>query len=306
MSEAVDRLTNESLIKKKMKPTFLKDFFAVVKIGIVNSNLLTTFTGLWLAIYFNGLVFFDHIDTIIFTVIGSSFIIAGSCAVNNYFDRDIDHLMERTSERPTVTGVYKENNVLALAIGLLIIGFLVLSFTTITATLIGLVGTVTYVFLYTMWTKRKYTLNTVVGSISGATPPLIGWAAIDSDLHVVAWVLFFILFIWQIPHFLALAMKRVEEYRRAGVPMLPVVYGFDMTKRQILIWILFLLPFPFLMYGLGYGFIILATILNVGWLVLGIRGFRSQDATKWSVKMFVYSLNYLTILFVSMVLFTLF
>ncbi|MEH7279907.1 protoheme IX farnesyltransferase, partial [Bacillus toyonensis] len=161
--------------------------------------------------------------------------------------------------------------------------------------------------LYTLWTKRKYTLNTVVGSISGAVPPLIGWAAIDPSLgHPIAWMLFLIMFIWQIPHFLALAMKRVDEYRNAGIPMLPVVHGFEITKRQIMIWTVCLLPLPFYMSGLGITFMVLATLLNIGWIVLGFYGFRKKDDIKWSVQMFVYSLNYLTILFVSMIVVTFF
>lgn len=114
------------------------------------------------------------------------------------------------------------------------------------------------------------------------------------------------MFIWQIPHFLALAMKRVDEYRNAGIPMLPVVHGFEITKRQIMIWTVCLLPLPFYMSGLGITFMVIATLLNIGWIALGFYGFRKKDDIKWSVQMFVYSLNYLTILFVSMIVVTFF
>jgi heme o synthase len=214
-------------------------------------------------------------------------------------------LMERTKERPTVTG--KMNPLQALWIGLflLIIGFVCMLMTTVTATMISLVGVITYVLLYTMWSKRLYTLNTIIGSISGAVPPLIGWAAIDANLNVIAWVLFLIMFIWQPPHFLALAMRRTKEYRAANIPMLPVVHGFEVTKRQIMVWIICLLPLPFYLYELGIGFLVLATALNIGWIAIGVKGFRNKDIEmKWATKMFVYSINYLTILFVSMVLFT--
>jgi protoheme IX farnesyltransferase len=156
-----------------------------------------------------------------------------------------------------------------------------------------------------MWSKRLYTINTVIGSVSGAVPPLIGWAAVDANLSVMAWVLFLIMFIWQPPHFLALAMRRAEEYRAANIPMLPVVHGFEVTKRQIMIWIACLLPLPLYLYELGTGFLILATALNIGWIIMGVKGFKNKDLEmKWATKMFVYSINYLTILFVSMVLFT--
>ncbi|MGX1194093.1 heme o synthase [Metabacillus sp. SLBN-84] len=284
--------------------TVLKDFLSLIKMGIVNSNLITAFTGIWLALYFNGLSFLGNIDTVLYALSGSALVIAGSCAINNFYDRDIDHIMERTKTRPTVTG--RMNPVQALWIGVLLLafGFIMLSMTTAAATLIGLIGVITYVFLYTMWTKRHYTLNTVVGSISGAVPPLIGWAAVDADLSVTAWVLFMIMFIWQPPHFLALAMKRVEEYRAAGIPMLPVIHGFAVTKRQMMVWVICLLPLPFYLFQLGAAFIILATVLNLGWLVLALSGIKAKDDLKWAKWMFIYSLNYLTILFVAMVLFT--
>jgi protoheme IX farnesyltransferase len=306
MSEATSQLREQPTVDEMPQTSWLKDIFALTKIGIVNSNALTTFTGFWLAMYFNGFSFVDNLDKMVFTMLGSSLIIAGSCSLNNYIDRDIDHLMERTKNRPTVTGKVKGNFVLLLGIFLLLIGFALLLLTTPMAAFIGFIGAFTYVVLYSLWTKRAYTLNTVVGSISGAVPPLIGWAAIDPELHFIAWMMFLIIFIWQIPHFLALAMKRVEEYRKAGIPMLPVVHGFEMTKRQIIIWVACLLPLPFYLHSLGTVFVVLATALNIGWLVLGLAGFRTKDDIKWSVRMFVYSLNYLTIMFVAMIVVTLF
>ncbi len=199
----------------------LKDFFALIKIGIVNSNLITTFTGIWLALHFSNQHFLDHLDIILFTLLGSSLIIAGSCSINNYYDRDIDHLMQRTKNRPTVTGKVNPHLVIVLGLALIIVGLLFLLLTTVSAAVIGLVGVVSYVGLYTMWSKRLYVSNTIVGSISGAVPPLIGWAAVDANLDIVAWLLFFIMFAWQPPHFYALAMRRAEEYRAAGIPMLP-------------------------------------------------------------------------------------
>jgi protoheme IX farnesyltransferase len=288
------------------KTSLKKDLFALMKMGIVNSNALTTFTGFWLALHFNGLSLGNQWDTMIYIMLGSSLIIAGSCSLNNYIDRDIDHLMERTKHRPTVTGKFTGNFALAVGTILLLLGFALLLLTTPMAAFIGFIGAFTYVVLYSLWTKRAYTLNTVIGSVSGAVPPLIGWAAVDANLHFVAWMLFLLMFIWQIPHFLALAMKRVEEYRNAGIPMLPVVHGFEMTKRQIVIWVACLLPLPFYMHSLGVTFMVIATLLNIGWLALGIYGFRVKDDIKWSVQMFVYSLNYLTILFIAMIVVVMF
>lgn len=250
--------------------------------------------------------FLGNLNTVLLTLIGSSLIIAGSCAVNNYYDRDIDHLMERTKVRPTVTGKIQPNQALWSGILLIALGLIMLLMTTVMAAVIGFIGVFTYVVLYTMWTKRRYTINTVVGSVSGAVPPLIGWTAVEGHIGVVAWVLFMILFIWQIPHFLALAIKKTEDYRAANIPMLPVVHGFEVTKRQIIVWVACLLPLPFFLGSLGLPIVILGTLLNVGWLVLGLMGFRMKNIMKWATLMFVYSLNYMTIYFVAMVVFTLF
>jgi len=285
--------------------TVLKDFLALIKVGIVNSNAMTTFTGLWLALHFSGAHFLDNIDLILVTLIGSSLIVAGSCSLNNYIDRDIDHLMERTKGRPTVTGRVQPGKVALMSFLLIGAGTAFLLTTTLTAAVIGIIGVFSYVVLYTMWSKRQYVSNTIVGSISGAVPPLIGWAAVDANLDVMAWMLFAIVFVWQPPHFYALAMRRVEEYRAAGIPMLPVVKGFKATKRSIFLWVAALLPLPFFLPSLGISFIILATVLNIGWLALGIYGLKLKDDIKWAKMMFIYSLQYLTVMFVAMVIVTL-
>ncbi|AOC90904.1 heme o synthase [Bacillus sp. L381] len=304
---ANSRILNDTAIDGQIEETTAwKDFLSLIKIGIVNSNLITTFTGMWLALHISGLSFLGNLNTVLLTLIGSSLIIAGSCAINNYYDRDIDHLMERTKVRPTVTGKIQPNQALWSGILLIALGLIMLLMTTVMAAVIGFIGVFTYVVLYTMWTKRRYTINTVVGSVSGAVPPLIGWTAVEGHIGVVAWVLFMILFIWQIPHFLALAIKKTEDYRAANIPMLPVVHGFEVTKRQIIVWVACLLPLPFFLGSLGLPIVILGTLLNVGWLILGLMGFRMKNIMKWATLMFVYSLNYMTIYFVAMVVFTLF
>nr|WP_245629870.1 heme o synthase [Domibacillus robiginosus] len=284
--------------------TAFKDFMALIKIGIVNSNLITVFTGMWLAFILNDIRFLANLDTIALTLIGSALIIAGSASLNNYIDRDIDPLMERTKTRPTVTGKISYPKVLTIGLALVIAGSALLFMTTFTAGVIGVIGIISYVVIYTMWSKRRHVSNTIVGSISGAVPPLIGWAAVDPTLDVLAWMLFLIMFIWQPPHFYALAMKRADEYGRAGIPMLPTVKGFAVTKRHMFVWTILLLPLPFFMTELGIAFMILATLLNVGWVALAATGFKTKDDLKWAKYMFIYSLQYLTIIFVAMVIVT--
>ncbi|MGE7621967.1 heme o synthase [Viridibacillus sp. NPDC096237] len=286
--------------------SLVKDFLALIKIGIVNSNLVTTFTGLWLAFQFTNKHFLQELDVMFFTLVGAAFIIAGSGAMNNYIDQDIDPIMKRTKSRPTVTGRFKPSLVLTIALSLLIVGEFLLFMASFAAGVWGLAGIISYVVLYSMWSKRRHVSNTVVGSISGAIPPLIGWAAVEPGLGSGALALFLIMFAWQPPHFYALAMKRTEEYRAANIPMLPVVKGFARTKRSMLVWVLLLFPLPFLLMKLGIGFIILATVLNLGWFTLALTGFKATDDLKWANKMFIYSLNYMTILFVSMIIFSVF
>ncbi|MGY0692261.1 heme o synthase [Virgibacillus sp. FSP13] len=283
---------------------FFADFKALVKTGIVNSNLITTFTGFWLALHFTGASFMENWDVFLLTMAGTAFVIAGGCIMNNWYDVDIDPIMTRTKNRPTVTGTIPLNQVLLMGIAATSVGIILLLFTTIEAAVLGFLGWFTYVVLYTMWSKRRYTLNTVVGSFSGAVPPLIGWAAIDPDFHIAAVVLFLIMFIWQTPHFLALAMKKCKEYKAAGIPMLPVVHGFEFTKRQMVVYTACLLPLPFYLSSLGPTFLVISTLLNVGWLALGICGFFMKNDLKWANLMFIYSLNYLTIIFLLMVIVT--
>ncbi|GIN57634.1 protoheme IX farnesyltransferase 2 [Lederbergia ruris] len=281
-----------------------KDFTALIKIGIVNSNLITSFTGLWLAFVFTDGHFLQSLDTVFYALAGSSLIMAGSCALNNYIDRDIDHIMERTKKRPTVTGKITGSKTLIIGFSFIVVGLIFLFLTNIIAGILGVIGVFSYVVVYSMWAKRNYVTNTVIGSLPGAIPPLIGWAAVDPSLPTMAWMLFLLMFIWQPPHFYALAMRRVEEYRAASIPMLPVVKGFSVTKKHIMFWVALLLPIPFFMMSLGIPFVIFATALNIGWFIMGMMGYKKKDDVKWANGMFIYSLNYLTILFTAMVIFS--
>ena len=305
ISENVMTSKDGSLQSNIPVTTVWRDFLALIKIGIVNSNMITTFTGIWLALHFSNKGFLGNLHIVFFTLVGSALIMAGSCSLNNYIDRDIDHLMERTKARPTVTGKVNPAMVAIMGIVFITMGMIFLLMTTLTAVAIGFIGVFSYVVVYSMWSKRRHVSNTIVGSVSGAVPPLIGWAAVDPNLDAMAWMLFLIMFAWQPPHFYALAMRRVEEYRAAGIPMLPVVKGFGKTKKHIYLWILVLIPIPFFMIELGIPFLTLATVLNLGWIITGIYANRFNDHMKWAKTMFIYSLQYLTVIFVAMVIVTL-
>lgn len=287
------------------KSGFWKDFLALIKIGIVNSNLMMTFAGFWLALFFTDSRFSDHWTSFILVMIGTGLVIAGGCVLNNYYDRDIDQNMSRTKKRATVTGTISPTAVLLMGIVFSALGVLTLLMINIPAALVGLFGWFVYVVLYTMWSKRRFTLNTIVGCFSGAVPPVIGWLAVDPHYHSALLVVFLIMFLWQTPHFLALAMMKVKEYKEVGIPMLPVVHGFGITKRQITIYIACLLPLPFYLSELGNIFIVIMTVLNIGWLILSFRGFFIKDDMKWARSIFIYSLNYLMVTTIAMVAATL-
>lgn len=284
---------------------FANDLRELFKGVVLIANVLPVITGFWLATYFTDSSFMQHFDLFILTILGSGAIMAGALVLNNWYEVDLDIKMARTQKRPTVTGNFSMRTVLWIGISLSVIGLILMLFTTAEATIYAVIGWFVYVVLYTFWSKRRYTLNTVIGSVSGAVTPLIGWAAIDSAFHIVPIVLFAILFIWQIPHTFAIAIRRFDEYKAAGVPMLPVVYGIEFTKRQTFVYIACLLPLPFLLSSLGTAFIIIASVLNVVWVLIGVRGFFMKDHLKWANLNFFYSLNYLTIIFIMMILVTL-
>jgi heme o synthase len=283
----------------------INDLKLLFKANVLFANVLPVFAGFWLAIHFTNASLSSNLDVLLLTIFGSTMVIAGALALNNWYDVDIDTVMDRTKSRPTVTGNFSLKNVLIIGISLTGLGFVLLLFTTFEAAVYAFVGWFTYCFPYTMWSKRKYTFNTVIGSVSGAVTPLIGWAAIAPGFQRVPLVLFLILFIFQMPHTFAIAIKKYKEYKAAGVAMLPVVRGLAVTKWQMVIYIACLFPLPFFLEPLGTTFIIIVSLLNVGWLVLSISGFFTKNDLKWAHKNFLYSVNYITILFLLTIIVTL-
>ncbi|WP_223594040.1 heme o synthase [Neobacillus bataviensis] len=288
------------------KPTSLiKDLKALFKASVLIANVLPVFSGFWLALYFTNSSLANHWGDFLLTMMGSTLVMAGALVLNNWYDVDIDSVMDRTKHRPTVTGNISLKMVLTMGIAFTIMGFALLLFTTIEAVIYAFVGWFTYVFLYTMWSKRKYTFNTIIGSVSGAVSPLIGWTAIESGFHIVPMMLFLILFIWQMPHTYAIAMRKYHEYKAAGVAMLPVVRGFTVTKRQIFVYAACLLPLPFFLVPIGMKFVVISSLLNVGWLAVSIKGFFTKNDQQWARLVFLYSVNYIMIIFLLTVIVTL-
>lgn len=277
-----------------------------VKTGIIKSNLVPMLAGLTLALYTYNISPFEKIPEMILALIGSALIIGAAGAFNNLYDRDIDSVMERTKNRPTVTGMIKAKSVLWLAISMTVVGLGALALTTPLAAILGFLGIFFYVFPYTMWTKRRTIYNTEVGSISGAMPPLIGWAAIHPDItHPAIIGLFLIQVIWQMPHFYAIAIRKHDEYKAAKVPMLPVVKGVRRTYIQTNVYLVVLIAASFLFQSLSLGITLVALVLSIAWLVLSIYGYKKMDPEKWARSLFIFSLFHMTILFSTVIIYSL-
>ncbi|MCL6547633.1 MAG: heme o synthase [Alicyclobacillus sp.] len=279
----------------------LRDYLSITKVGITVANLMAAFAGMWAASHGR-----PGLWTGIWAMVGTALVVASGATLNNYVDRDIDPRMQRTRARAVAEGRVKPAAALWMglclgAAGLAVLGGLV----NWTSAACAFAGLVVYAYVYSVWLKRTTSLSTVFGGVAGALPPLIGWAAgSGGDLGVPAWSVFFTFFLWQPPHFLPLAMKRVEDYRAAGIPMLPVVRGFAETKWQVVGYTAAMLPMSLLLYPLKYeGRIYLwaALILGLWFLWEGIRGLYGRDDLRWASRVFRTSLCYLTGLCVAMV-----
>ncbi|WP_410514105.1 heme o synthase [Paenibacillus sp. BR2-3] len=278
-----------------------RDFITVTKPGIIRSNLIAAFAGYWLASGWDV-----QYGRLILTLLGTMLVMASACVFNNYFDRDLDMKMERTRERGLPTGRLKPLTVLLYAIGLGISGLIVLFvYSGLLAGLFGILGMFVYVVVYTLWLKRTSTWSTSVGAISGAMPPVIGYVAVTGRVDMGAWLLFAMLFLWQPPHFWALGIRRKEEYRAAGFPLLPVVKGTRRTKFQMIPYVALLLPIPVLMYAYDYAgifYLVISAGLSVIWLYLTLMGFKAKDDEAWAKQSFLFSINYLTVSLIALVL----
>lgn len=237
------------------------------------------------------------------TVIGGTLAAGGANAINMYVDRDIDALMKRTQNRPLVTGLIEPVHALVFAVGLEAIAFIWLwSLVNLLSAVLAVSACLFYVFVYTLWLKRSSTSNIVIGGAAGAAPVLIGWAAVTNSLGWAPFVLFAVIFFWTPPHFWALAIRYKDDYAAADVPMLPSVATFHTTAVRILgytlvVWALSLVFAPVAHMGLIY--VIVAAVLGAGFTWLAVVLLRTESA-KVAMRLFAYSITYLTVLFGAM------
>ncbi len=275
-----------------------KTYYQLTKPGIIYGNLLTATGGFLLAS--NGHIKFG---LLIATLSGISLVIASACVFNNYIDRDIDAKMARTKQRALASGLIAIRSAMIFASLLGIIGTAILiAYTNPLTVALGLTGFFVYVFLYGV-TKRRTVHGTVVGSISGAMPIVAGYTAVTNRFDTGVIILFLILVCWQMPHFYAIAIYRLNDYKAANIPVLPLVKGFRTTKIQMLSYIVALLiAFSMLtIFGYaGYTYLVIMLTLGLIWLWRGLQGFKTNNDKVWARKMFLFSL--IVILSLSVVL----
>jgi len=227
--------------------------------------------------------------------------------INMWYERDLDALMARTANRPLPAGRVAPDDALGLGVLLSIFSVLLMALATnFVAAALLVAAILFYVFIYTIWLKRRTPQNIVIGGAAGAFPPMIGWAAVTGDVSWVGLALFLLIFLWTPPHFWALALYRSDDYRRAGVPMLPVVAGPRETKRQMLLYTLVLVPValaPTLLGAVGWLYGVVAVALSAGFIGHAIAVWRAPDDRRGhgaAKRMFKFSLLYLAVLFAAL------
>ncbi|HJQ11548.1 MAG TPA: heme o synthase [Gemmatimonadaceae bacterium] len=279
--------------------SLMRDMVTLTKPRIISLLLVTTIAPMFVAGNPTWL-------TVFIVLVGGYLMAGGANAVNMYLDRDIDTRMSRTRLRPIPSGRMGPKSVLAFGIALATAAtYLLARFTNVLTAILALAGFYFYVFVYTRWLKRTTPQNIVIGGAAGAFPPLVGWAAMTGTIDLTAVYLFLIVFYWTPPHFWALALLKQRDYGRAGVPMAPLVWGERETMHQMLWYNVILIALTLLPFTFGaFGVIYFASALVLGlMLLIGIlRIMRTPEWTKPAWQVYKFSLLYLALLFVAMVI----
>lgn len=269
----------------------VKDYFSLLKPRVMSLVVFTGFAGMFLAPgHINP---FIGLIAILCIAIGSG----AAGAINMWYEVDVDAKMERTKLRPIVTGKIDRNEALYFAVALSSFSVVIMGLAVnILSAFLLLVAINFYVFIYTIWLKRRTPLNIVIGGAAGAFPPMIGWASVTGNLSLTPYILFLIIFMWTPPHFWALSLYKAKDYQKANIPMLPVTHGEVHTKKQILIYsvlmmIVTLIPL-FIHAGLLYG--VASTLLGIRFIYYAYLVYYDN---KYAPKMFGFSIIYLFLIF---------
>lgn len=277
-----------------------KDFLALSKPLIVGLLLITTYGGLVI-----GGKAWPSFPLTLWTLLGGALAAGGSSALNQYIDRELDKRMQRTAKRPLAEGRLTDAEGLAFGLGLSLTSYYVLAcFVNGLAALLSLAGIIYYVILYSLWLKKATVQNIVIGGGAGAIPPLVGYAAATGYLDWTALILFGIIFMWTPPHFWALAIVRMKDYERAGVPMLPVVRGEMETRKQIFIYTVELIAVTLLLPILqlaGIVYLISSLVLG-GALIYAAWAVWKEGGNKVAWRMYKWSSTYLVFIFLAIMI----
>lgn len=278
----------------------LGGYVALTKPRIIELLLITTVPTMVLA---EG----GWPDTVLVlvTLLGGTLAAGGANAINMVVDRDIDRLMPRTQGRPLVTGLLGPREAMVFAVSLEVAAFAVLwAWANLLAALLALSATLFYVFVYTLWLKRTSTQNIVIGGAAGAVPVLVGWAAVQDSLGWAPIVLFVVMFLWTPPHFWALAIRYADDYRAAEVPMLPAVASLAVTVRKMVLYTAVMVAGTLVMWpvaDLGWLYGAAAVVLG-GLFLWGTVDLGRNPTPTRSMRVFGYSITYVTLLFAAMTL----
>ncbi|NBP17309.1 MAG: protoheme IX farnesyltransferase [Actinobacteria bacterium] len=280
--------------------TLIGAYIALTKPRIIELLLITTIPTMVLAA--GG---WPETSLVVWTVLGGALAAGGANAINMFIDRDIDGLMERTRNRPLVTGRISPRNALFFALVLEVAAFALLAWSSnVLAACLAISATLFYVFVYSMWLKRTSRQNIVIGGAAGAVPVLVGWAAVRNDVSWSAIVLFLVIFLWTPPHFWALAIRHADDYRAASVPMLPVVESAATTVRTmgwysvaVVLASLALVP----LNDMGVVYLVSAVVLGVAFVALTF-GLGATPTQRAAMRVFSFSISYVTLLFIALTL----
>lgn len=277
----------------------LKQYLNLAKPGIVFGNLISVTGGFFLASRGDA-----NLALYFATALGVSLVIASGCVFNNYIDRDIDQKMERTRNRVLAQGLVSPVHAIVYACVLGVAGVAVLYAATNTlAVMLVLMGFVVYVGLYSLWLKRGSVYGTLVGSLSGAAPPVVGYCAVSNEFDAGAAILLLIFSLWQMPHSYAIAIFRFNDYQAANIPVLPVIKGISAAKRQIVLYIAAFVVATLMLtlsgYA-GYSYFVVAALSGAYWLWMGVSGYKAADDRVWARKLFTFSIISITMLSVMM------
>ena len=280
----------------------IKEIIEISKPRIVVLLVITAVTSMYAASKLIG----PELDNwgLIHIIIAGGLASAGSSALNHYYDRDIDPLMERTSTRPIPSGRIKPNSVLiyGLAISVISVVYGALALNYVSAFFIAL-GIFFYVIIYTAWLKRLNSSNIVIGGFAGSAASMAGWSAATGSMDILGFLVGFLVFVWTPSHFWCLAMKMKDEYSTAKVPMLPVLIGMEKTSKYILINTILLLPYSLMLYAFGMGLVYTAIAAASGGLMLVYHYKLTKEPTSdFAWKAYKVTAPYLTIIFLAVAL----